>query len=82
MAKRGDSLPVTTPEAPAFDGAAGTVDLWVILAAEPAQLAAEIERGDHDACLTGLVRLDRSQHQGGRAAVQAAAVARGLTVTG
>jgi hypothetical protein len=75
MAAKRD-LPVTTPERPVFDGAAGTVDLWPILAATPTDLAREIAAGDHDGHLTGIERLDQSQHGGGRQAVQDAIRAR------
>lgn len=70
-------MTATTPERPVFDGAAGTVDVWPILALEPAALAVEIERGDHDGYLSGLGALDRSHHPpAGRPFVQDAIRAR------
>lgn len=58
-------LKATTPEAPrVFDGAGGDVDIWPILAASAADLAEEIERGDHDAYISLLAHCDRAQHDG------------------
>ena len=50
-------LKITTPESPgpALDSTTrGTVDVWPIIRAEPAQLAKEIEAGDHDGMLSEL----------------------------
>jgi hypothetical protein len=63
MSKRARSLLVTTPESPVVLDSLqrGTVDIWPIQRAEPSQLAAEIERGEHDAYLTDLGHAERTQ---------------------
>lgn len=63
---------VTAESRPVFDDGAGSVDIWPIMAADATDLAAEIERGDHDPYLSLLAHCDRAQHDGGRPLVQGA----------
>lgn len=65
------ALPVVTPEAPLVDHLRGQIDIWPIMAAEEADLIAEIERGDHDGYLADIQHADRSQYAG-RPSVQSA----------
>lgn len=48
MGRRSLKSVTVTPEDPAV---AGQIDIWPILAADASDLAAEVERGDHDAYL-------------------------------
>lgn len=43
--------------------AGGQVDIWAILAADPAALAREIDRGDHDAYLSYLHHCEMSRER-------------------
>jgi hypothetical protein len=63
MARRARALLVTTPESPVVLDSLqrGSVDIWPIQRAAPADLAAEIERGEHDAYLSDLLAAERTQ---------------------
>jgi hypothetical protein len=63
LSRRGRSLLVTTPESPVVLDSLrrGTVDIWPIPRAAPVALAAEIERGEHDAYLADLEHAERTQ---------------------
>ena len=65
-------LKATTPESPVFDQQSNTVDIWPIMAASASDLAAEIERGDHDGYLSLLQHCDQARFEEGRAVVQMA----------
>jgi hypothetical protein len=63
MARRARALLVTTPESPVVLDSLqrGSVDIWPIQRATPADLAAEIARGEHDAYLSDLLAAERTQ---------------------
>jgi len=60
-AEKAPSLKVATPERPVFDTRRGTVDVYPILAADAADLVAEIDRGDHDGYLFDLAHHEQSK---------------------
>lgn len=68
-------MTATTPEAPVFDTARGSVDIGPVVHADPSDLAKEIAAGEHDAYLSELRHADKARF-GGRVEVQSAAAKR------